>query len=139
MFRKILVPVDLTDTHARSIQIAGDLALAGEGEVTLIHAIELIAGVDMEEEKEFYDRLEQSARQHMERLGKDLGARKVSWKSKVVYGPRAQEIVSYVGEAESDLILLTSHRIDLEAPGSGWGSLSYKIGILSPCPVLLVK
>jgi hypothetical protein len=42
-------------------------------------------------------------------------------------------------EAGIDLIVLNSHRIDLKNPGAGWGTWSYKIGILSQRPVLPVK
>ena len=56
-----------------------------------------------------------------------------------MYGNRAQEIVRYAMEAGVDLIVLTSHRIDLQDSSAGWGTVSYKVGILSQCPVLLVK
>ena len=42
-------------------------------------------------------------------------------------------------EEAADLIVLTAPRFDPAAPGAGWGSMSYRIGILSQCPVLLVK
>jgi len=139
MFQKILVPVDLTQTHGRSLEIAAELAGAGRGEVTLLHVIELIAGMEVEEEKEFYGRLEQAADEHMRRLGQVLGAKKGQWGARVRYGNRAQEIVRHAVESATDLIVLTSHKIDPGQPGGGWGTLSYKVGILSPCPVLLVK
>jgi nucleotide-binding universal stress UspA family protein len=56
-----------------------------------------------------------------------------------VFGSRAHEIVRYATEVGVDLIVLTSHRIDLHHPSAGWGTVSYKVGILSQCPVLLVK
>jgi hypothetical protein len=42
-------------------------------------------------------------------------------------------------EKDVDFIVLASHRIALSRPGYGWSTLSYKIGVLAPCPVLLVK
>ncbi len=45
----------------------------------------------------------------------------------------------YAVEEGMDLIVLKSHRIDLENPSAGWGTVSYKVGILAQCPVLLVK
>ena len=38
-----------------------------------------------------------------------------------------------------DLIALASHAVDPTKAGRGWGTLSYKIGMLAECPVLLVK
>ena len=45
-------------------------------------------------------------------------------------------LVRFAVEKEVDLIVLASHRIDLSRPGYGWSTLSYKIGVLAPCPVL---
>jgi hypothetical protein len=35
--------------------------------------------------------------------------------------------------------VLTAPRVTPKDLETGWGSLSYKVGIFSPCPVLLVK
>ena len=37
------------------------------------------------------------------------------------------------------LIILGSQKIDPARPGQGWGTTSYKVGILCRCPVMLVK
>ena len=42
-------------------------------------------------------------------------------------------------ENDVDLIILGSQKIDPARPGQGWGTTSYKVGILCRCPVLLVK
>ncbi len=47
--------------------------------------------------------------------------------------------MDFAAEEDSDLIILSSHRIDLENPGSSWTTLSYKVAILAQRPVLLVK
>jgi nucleotide-binding universal stress UspA family protein len=138
MFKKILVPVDLTDSHARTLDIAAHLA-GKDGEVTLLHVIELIAGVSRDEEKTFYARLEKAAREHLARLGRRLDAARVAWQAQVLYGSRGPDVLRHAQEAGSDLIVLTSHRVDPQRPGAGWGTLSYTLGILSQCPVLLVK
>jgi nucleotide-binding universal stress UspA family protein len=139
VFKTILLPVDLTDRHQRVIGVAAELAAQSGGEVTLLHVIETIAGASMEEEKGFYGRLERAARSHFDRLGKQLGESNVSWRAVVRYGNRARESVGYAAEAGADLIILTAPRLDPANPGEGWGSMSYKIGLLSQCPVLLVK
>jgi universal stress protein A len=139
VFKKIVVPMDLSDKHERAVEIATDLASREEGEVTLLHVIEVIAGLSFEEERAFYSRLEATAREHLDRYGEELAGRGVSWQPEVRYGDRAQEIVRHADETGADLIVLRSHRFDAEATGTGWGVLSYKVGILSTCPVLLVK
>jgi hypothetical protein len=41
--------------------------------------------------------------------------------------------------AAPDLILLRSHPVGTDAPNRGWATLSYRVAVLAPCPVLLVK
>jgi nucleotide-binding universal stress UspA family protein len=139
MFQRILLPVDLTDRHQQAIDIATELATRDGGAITLLHVIETIAGLSVEEEKDFYHRLERAARRHLDKWGKDLEKGKVSWRAEVRYGNRAAESVRYAREMTADLIILTARRIDPANPGIGLASMSYRIDILSPCPVLLVK
>ena len=139
MFKKILVPVDLTDTHQHAIEIAARLAGEADGQVILLHVVEVVPGLWVEEERDFYDRIESAARDHLIRLGRQLDELHVARREEIIFGNRAEEIVRYAMETDVDLIVLSSHRIDLKNPGAGWGTLSYKIGILSQCPVLLVK
>src|SRR5262245_51519429 len=98
MFKKLLLPVDLTDRHARVLQVAAELAAPSGGEVTLLHVVETIAGLSMEEEGGFYARLERAARSHCDHLGKDLAERMIPWRAVVRLGNRAQECVRYALE-----------------------------------------
>lgn len=139
MFKKILLPVDLTDKHKPALDVAADLASQPGGEIVLLHVIEVIPGLSMEEERDFYGRLEKKARAHLGRLGEQLKQRKVPWCAEVLCGNRGPEIVRFAGTATVDLIVLTSPRLDPANLQAGWGSLSYKIGLLCQCPVLLVK
>jgi nucleotide-binding universal stress UspA family protein len=139
VFKNILIPVDLTDVHQPALEIAARLAQANDGAVTLLHVVEMISEVWATEDRAFYTRLEQTARDHLARLGHALEERGVPRREEVVFGHRAPEIVRYAAEIGADLIVLTSHRIDLEHPAAGWGTVSYKVGILAQCPVLLVK
>jgi nucleotide-binding universal stress UspA family protein len=139
MFRKILLPGDLADKHAPAVNVAVELACQSGGEVVLLHVIEIISGLSMEEEQDFYRRLEKLACSHVQRLGEEFGRRKVSCRTDVLFGNRVPEIVRYARATGSDLIVLSSPRLDLNNPAEGWGSLSYKISFVAPCPVLLVK
>lgn len=138
LFRKILVPVDLTEKNVRAVDIARGLAAEHGSEVTLLHVIETL-DLPFEELEEFYGRLEERAAGKMDELSAPLRDAGVPFSSRVVYGKRAEEVVGYAGEEGVDLIVLSSHRVDLENPGTGWTTLSYKVAILAQCPVLLVK
>ena len=92
-----------------------------------------------EEGKGFYSRLDKAARKHLDRLAGILKNRKMSCHAEVVYGHRAAAIIRCATEVKADLIIATAPRVDPNNVTAGWGSLSYKISLLSPCPVLLVK
>jgi nucleotide-binding universal stress UspA family protein len=139
MFKHILLPVDLSDKHQQAMTTAVELAQQAGGQITLLHVIEVIAGLSLEEEKPFYRGLEKAARDHLGRLGEHLKSQRITWQAEVRLGHRAPEVVRYAQERGADLIVLTSPPVDPKDPGPGWGSLSYKIGVLSATPVLLVK
>ena len=66
-------------------------------------------------------------------------AKGVSAKAEIRYGRRVDEILRTAAEQKIDLVVMSSHRLALRNPGENWGTISYKVGILSRCPVLLVK
>jgi nucleotide-binding universal stress UspA family protein len=139
MFQRILVPVDLTGRHRRTVELAASMARASEGRVDLLHVVEVIPGMSLEDDAEFYKRLETRALAEMERLRATLDAGGVTFGAAVSYGSRVQEVLGWVERNDTDLILLTSHKVAVDKEGEGWGTLSYQLGILAPCSVLLVK
>jgi nucleotide-binding universal stress UspA family protein len=139
MFKKILLPVDLSDRHQRALDSGADLASQSGGEVVLLHVIEIMAGLSLEEERDFYRRLEKIAHQHLARLAALLQKRNVNCRAEVVFGNRGPEIIRHAGETGVDLIVVTAPRIEPQNLATGWASLSWKISLLTTCPVLLVK
>ena len=137
MFKRILLPIDLSNRHQKALSGAVDLARQSGGEVLLLHVIEVIAGMDREDE--FYGRLERAARKNLGQLSEQLAAKQVLSRMEILFGNRAQEIVRYAGEKNVDLVVLTAPLVRSESVSYALGSLSYKIGVFAPCPVLLVK
>jgi len=138
MFETILVPTDFSDEDRNSIDIALKLCSSDIGKIYLLHVIEVIANTTFEEFQEFYSVLEKRAFKDMAGLIARIQG-KADVVSRVVYGNRAQEILRFAEENNADLIVMKSHRIDVEDRAQGWGTISYKVGILAQCPVMLVK
>lgn len=139
MFRRLLVPVDLTDKNRRAVEVAADLVRGAEGaQVTLLHVIEPL-DLPFAELQDFYEELEGRARESMVGLGEILEAAGITHQERVIYGDRGREIVRCAEEEDFDLLVLSSHRQDPEDPARNLGTLSHKVAILSQRPVLLVK
>ena len=138
MFERIVVPADLTQANREAVQMAGRLA-APNGRICLLHVIETIPGLELTEEKSFYERLEHKAATFLEELSGLLDRETVQVSAEIVYGSRARTILDEAKKLEADLIVIRSHRVSGESSDAGFGTLSYQIGILAECPVLLVK
>jgi nucleotide-binding universal stress UspA family protein len=139
MFRKILLPLDLTDKHKKALTTAMELAGKSGGEVLLVHVIELIHGMPVDEEKDFYNRLERAAHEHLEKFAALLRPHGVAHRQEIFFGSRALEILRFSREMNADLIVLTAPVVEPGNPNVSLGSLSYKIAVFASCPVLLVR
>ncbi len=139
MFRRILVPVDFTPKSSRALRAAARIASASGGEVTLLHVIEKIEGEDLPEIAAFHRKLSENARRRMEEFQAELKDRKIAARAEIVLGDRVREILAAARERRSDLIVMSSHRLATRRPSESWGTISYKVGLLAACPVLLVK
>jgi universal stress protein A len=139
MFKNILVPVDLTEKSRKALEIAVNLDSGEEGTITLLHVVQIIEGDDQEEFGEFYNRLRTRAEKKMADLAGRYESGTWSIDSKILIGKRVNEIVRFAYEHDIDLIILASHRIDKTDKTDGWATISYRVGILSHCPVLMAK
>lgn len=139
VFRRILVPTDLTDRTEKALRLAIKLAESEAAQVMLLHVIETVPGLEFSELEPFYKRLEHSARVRMTALTLSAPKGKVEVAQDVVFGPRAEAIVESATAHGVDLVVLGSHRVNPSMVGRDWGTISYKVGILAQCPVLLVK
>jgi Universal stress protein family len=67
VFRRILVPTDLSDRNARSLKLALALARDGPTSVTLVHVVQQVPGLPPGEMRAFYDRLVKRSRRGLTR------------------------------------------------------------------------
>jgi universal stress protein A len=139
-FKNILVPVDLSEKSLKALRIAVDMVLGKEkARVTLLHVIEVIDGASDDEFSNFYEKLSKRADKKMETIAEEYSDKKLTIEKRIVLGKRVKEIVRFACENEADLIILSSHKIEKLDPAEGWATISYRVSILSPCPVMMVK
>jgi len=139
MYKHLLLPLDLTEKHARVVATAAELAAQSGGRVTLLHVIELIQGLAREDDLAFYGRLEQRAKAHLDKMGAPFTIKQIPWQAVILVGNRLEATVRYAKEQGNDLTVLTSPTFDPANPAISWGSLSFKLSVLSPTPVLMVR
>jgi len=137
MFDHVLVPVDLTDRNRRALEVAAGLT-GEDGEVTLLHVIETL-DLPFEELEDFYQRLHDRAQVQMDQMAEPLSISGVRVIQRVSYGARLREILAHAAESPTDLIVMSSRRLDRSEAPVGFATLSHQVAILSQVPVLLVK
>jgi len=139
MFKNILVPTDFSEKSQQALEVAVEIAQLDRGNVTLLHVIETLSQATFEELENFYTKLEKQAWTKMKALITPYQNSQVEIKPKIIYGNRVQEILKVAADHNIELIIMNSHKVDLENPALGWGTISYKVAVLSLCPILLVK
>lgn len=139
MFRKILIPVDLSEHAREAVLAAAELADPEHSIIRLLHVIETLRDVPFEELEEFYGGLEKRAETALSEWAGELGERGLKTDCEIVFGHRAREIIQCADRDQSDLIVLTSHQIDPEQPRSSLGTLSHQIALFASAPVLLLR
>jgi len=138
MFQHILVPVDFSDRNQQTLEMAAAMARMSNGRISLLHVIKLISGT-LEDFQDFYEKLEAQANEKVATLIAAHQDETVTLAAHIIIGHRVEEILRFAAAQNVDLIVMSSHKIDLQHPDEGWGTISHKVSILAQCPVLLVK
>lgn len=139
LFRRILVPLDFTDANERSLEAARRVAAPGGTLIKLLHVVEIVQNIPFQELEEFYRSMEEKARKEIEQIASRLRTGGIDVETEVAFGRRDREILRFASEFGADLIVLSSHQFDPERPAASWGTISYKVSLVSPCPVLLMR
>jgi nucleotide-binding universal stress UspA family protein len=139
MFRQILVPTDFSKKHITPLEIATNLATKYKSTIHLLHVVEIIADTTFTEYEDFYNKLEKRAQKQMSNLISQYEGKPVQILPHISYGNRVQEILKFSKEHEIGLIIMNSHKVELKNPIQSWGTISYKVALLSESPVMLVK
>ena len=139
MFKHIMVPIDLSDRQGRMLRMACDLATDNGARVTLLHVVQRVAGLAPRELRGFYQRLVKTSQRRLTLAAKPFVTRGVSVRVEVLVGEPVEEILRLAIARKADLVIMGSHKVKAERRTRGWGTISYRVGLLCQCPILLVK
>lgn len=139
--RRILVPVDFSNSSARALRYAAKRASETGGSVIIVHVVPADYGWLGFGRNELRDLDRSLQRQALERLrvfaeenvGEDVAA-----DLEVRLGQPAEEIVAAAQDAKCDSIVLSTRGL------TGLdryliGSVAHRVAQLAPCPVVLVR
>ena len=137
MFKHILVSVDGSENSLRAAQKSTELAsMLGDAEVELVSVIAVDVYSDM-----VYDPIEAHGDAQREiilpaiELVKEAG---IEPKVTILHGRPADEIIRYVEESNSDMLVIGSRGLNA-LQELALGSVSHKVIVHAKCPVLVVK
>jgi nucleotide-binding universal stress UspA family protein len=142
--KKILVPCDFSEQAINAFRFAIDIARQSNGEVHLVHVIELPVLHDtvlmpvLSFEEALFEELREKAEKQFKKLETKYNDDSIKIKSKVVFGATSRMVLDYIEENKIDLVVMGTHG------ASGVrefviGSNAEKIVRRSPVPVLAVK
>lgn len=140
MYDSILIPVDLSSTNDRVLDRAMELGAPGETSIFLLHVIEVLDDIPVEEDPDFYDELRENANEKIESWAGHLTEKGFSVTAEIQYGQQAQDIVATARDHDIDLIVMRSHVVDPdEESREQVGTVSHQVALFAPCSVLLVR
>lgn len=139
MYRRVLIPVDLSGQHAATLAATRRIAEPRESKLTLLHVIETLRDVSFEEMHDFYDDLRVKAQRELADLAENLTRDGYDVTREIVFGKRADEILRFANQRSIDLLILRSSPPDRDNPASTFGSVGNQVALLASCSVLLVR
>lgn len=142
--KKIVVPCDFTEQAINAFRFAIDIARQSNGEVHLVHVIELPVLHDtvlmpvLSFEEALFEELREKAEKQFKKLETKYNDDSIKIKSQVVFGATSRMVLDYIEENKIDLVVMGTHG------ASGVrefviGSNAEKIVRRAPVPVLAVK
>jgi nucleotide-binding universal stress UspA family protein len=149
LFKRILCPVDFSDSSMRALNYAMSLAQEADAQLTVVH----VMAYDLEDAPDLYDttinddrqmladfrrRREERARERLKEAVPDAVAAYCSVETMMVRGKAGREILRIAGESESDLIV-----IGVQGRGAAdlmvFGSTTNQVVREAACPVLTLR
>lgn len=140
LFRRILCPVDFSESSILALRTAVDLAVQNQASLLLLNVAPRPLGESdvVPVALDPYPFHEDRARAELERIGREIVDGKAPYDTKVDVGDPATGILTAIPELESDLVVMGTHG----RKGLGHlilGSVAERVVRESPVPVLTVR
>jgi nucleotide-binding universal stress UspA family protein len=139
--RRILVPVDFSDSSARALRHAAKRAVESGGSLIIVHVVPADYGwleIGRNESRDLDRSLQRQAADRLRAFADEIVGENVPADMEVRVGQPAEEIVVAARESKCDSIMLSTRGL------TGLdryliGSVADRVARLAPCPVVLVR
>ena len=139
--RRILCPVDFSETSREAVEYALVLANKCAAELVIVHVVEeapLVAAYSGLPEIEVGEEVEKLARKELADLAAGHASSNVPLRSELLRGGTAKTIERYAAEQHMDLIVMGTHGRGL-LDHAIFGSVTEHVMRRAQCPVLIVR
>jgi nucleotide-binding universal stress UspA family protein len=75
----------------------------------------------------------------LRQIARTLAQHGIDVRTQVKIGEPAIDIIRAAARERVNVLVMSSHKVRVGRGARGWGTTSYKVGIFSQCPILLVK
>lgn len=138
--KKVLVPVDGSESSKRAMEMAIAITKAAAGTLTVLEVIEEFGPLPgyYEAAPPGANRVKWISEQRFENVHPILDEEKITWDRKIVEGYAADKIIEIASEGKYDMIVIGSRGLS----GLGrflLGSVSDRVVHHAPCSVTVVK
>jgi nucleotide-binding universal stress UspA family protein len=139
--RRILVPIDFSDSSARALRDAAKRAAESGGSLIVLHVVPADYGwwgIGRDESRDVDRSLQQQAADRLRAFADENVGDDVPADLEVRVGQPAKEIVAAAHDSKCDSIVLSTRGL------TGLdrfliGSVAHRVAQLAPCPVVLVR
>lgn len=140
-FHSVLVPVDFSEHAGVALDLAIELARAGEGTIHLLHAYEVPLGTippyGVAVPESLLSQVRDAAARRLEKAAHKVAAAGVRCETHVVHGPAADVILEAAREHGTDLVVMGTRGLT-GLKHVLLGSVAERTVRQAPCPVLVV-
>ena len=139
--RRILVPVDFSDSSARALRHAAKRAAESGGAFIIVHVVPADygwLGIGRDESRDLDRSLQRQAADQLRAFADENVSDDVAADLEVRLGQPAEEIISAARDSKCDSIVLSTRGL------TGLdryliGSVAHRVAQLAPCPVVLMR
>lgn len=140
--KRILVPTDFSESAARSLAVAADMATDYSAELLILHVVEPLPAAPPDpdftiELAAYQDAVNDNADEQLEKLKNGLDP-SLFIRTMVGHGNPAREIVRAAQEEETDLIVIATHGLT-GLKHLVFGSVAERVVRTACCPVLTLR